>query len=258
MDKDERIYSANETINLMKKDGYKSNSVLVDSSCVTGSFENFDTKIFVQNENVINRIFTACKSSKHVGVLNFASAKNPGGGFQYGANAQEEALCRVSYLYGELIKFKQSYYSENQKNANRYLYSDKLIYSHKVKFIKNVQTNGAREFITDPVFCDVITIAAPNKSVNSKNSVKVTEREYTIDLVNKLTKVLREFKRNDCKDLILGAFGCGVFGNDPKKVARIFDLLLQSNEFYGEFREVIFSIYGKGPNLTAFRKEFND
>jgi uncharacterized protein (TIGR02452 family) len=109
MDKDERIYSANETINLMKKDGYKSNSVLVNSSCVTGSFENFDTKIFVQNENVVNRIFTACKSSKHVGVLNFASAKNPGGGFQYGANAQEEALCRVSYLYGELIKFKQSY-----------------------------------------------------------------------------------------------------------------------------------------------------
>src|SRR5258705_8268933 len=39
----------------------------------------------------------------HVAVLNFASAKNPGGGFLGSARAQEEDLARASALYPCLL-----------------------------------------------------------------------------------------------------------------------------------------------------------
>ena len=52
----------------------------------------------------------------NIGILNFASYKNPGGMFLRGSTAQEEALCHESTLYNVLIKFNDTYYKSNREN----------------------------------------------------------------------------------------------------------------------------------------------
>ena len=67
-------------------------------------------------------------------LLNFASARNAGGGFINGAKAQEEDLCRCSGLYQCLIS-QRGYYDANRKQESA-LYTDHLIYSPNVPWFR--------------------------------------------------------------------------------------------------------------------------
>jgi len=62
-------------------------------------------------EVIEDTTFSAARRLKmqfdRVGVLNFASPVNPGGGVTRGALAQEECLCRSSNLYPCLAKFEE-------------------------------------------------------------------------------------------------------------------------------------------------------
>src|SRR5688500_2570515 len=65
---------------------------------------NFTTEYEVNNETTLDaarRLVAA--GEKDVMCLNFASAKNPGGGFLGGALAQEECIARASALYPCLL-----------------------------------------------------------------------------------------------------------------------------------------------------------
>lgn len=55
-----------------------------------------------------------------VACLNFASAKNPGGGFLGAAKAQEEQLCRASGLYPTLLAQRIDYDENRQHRDARY------------------------------------------------------------------------------------------------------------------------------------------
>ena len=72
-----------------------------------------------------------------IGVLNFASAKNPGGGFLRGASAQEESLARTSSLYLALTeeRFINGFYDYNRRGRSG-VYSNRLIYSPRVTVFK--------------------------------------------------------------------------------------------------------------------------
>ncbi|PCR98792.1 TIGR02452 family protein [Lactococcus fujiensis] len=194
---------------------------------------SFETQILVFNENCVNRVFTEVYAGHKTGIMNFASPIFPGGGFLNGASAQEEAICRGSYLYPEIIA--QKAYYENNRAIDYTKHTAGLIYSENVKFIK-AEIKDIEEFV-EPVFADVVTVAAPQVIIGQQNEQIDTE------LTEKIIQTLRQFKEHNVESIVLGAFGCGVFGNNPHHVASLFDMLLQSEEFDHAFKRVIFSTF---------------
>ncbi len=162
-------------------------------------------------------------------ILNFASAKHPGGGYNSGAQAQEEANCRASLLYYSLVTKEASFYQEHvaMKSTS---YSDAIIYSTNVPFFRN----SNHQLLDAPIYLDVISCAAINQSKGKiKNAAKIMqqriERILEIALVAKATH------------LILGAFGTGVFKNPVEMIADIFHTCLKC-KFKDMFQEVWFAI----------------
>src|SRR5215475_10324587 len=85
------------------------------------------TKIEVANETTFRGLVRLSARGGHIGCLNFASARNPGGGFLTGAQAQEEALARASGLY-PCLQAAPEYYEKNRANRSA-VYLDLVIFS---------------------------------------------------------------------------------------------------------------------------------
>ena len=204
--------------------------------------ENNKYEIIVESIDSVSAIMEYSGSRK-TAVLNFASYKYPGGGFLQGSRAQEECLCHKSTLFNVLSKFEDDYYAENRKDLNGGLYQNKALYSPNVYFRGY---NSAR-------FCDVITCAAPNYSVAQRYGC-ATKEENSKALKSRIEFVLNIAKENEAENLILGAFGCGVFGQDAAEVAQVFKDNLE-NKFKNAFHKVIFAIpQGKDGNYEKFKE----
>lgn len=177
-------------------------------------------------------------------LLNFSSHKNPGGMFLNGSKAQEECLCHESTLYNVLSGFETDFYEWNRKHLNKALYVNRGLYSPDIMFVKD----------NKELQCDVITCAAPNKSAAQKYQ-NVSDDVNTKELRSRIQFVLDMADENHVSTLILGAYGCGVFGQDPYEVASIFKEFLNSKNYH--FKTVIFGIpKGKNDNFEAFEKVF--
>lgn len=146
----------------------------------------------------------AVKLGGKVCALNFASYKNPGGGYIRGAYAQEEALCFESVLY-QCLRAETGYYAYNNKNLQYGAYTNAAIYSPEMLFEHNGET-----FV-----CDVITCAAPN---HYKYSPFTPEDMNTV-MDERIRFMYQVVAGNAVDTLIVGAWGCGVFHQDPKFVA---------------------------------------
>ena len=195
---------------------------------------NFEEKgscnsIEVTKNSAVDDIFRTSREhpDKVIGVLNFASAYNPGGGFITGAIAQEEGLCHASTLYVQLRDCKELY--RLNKQANKDIYTDNMAVS-QTEFIKN--THGI--LVPNPVKTIVVTSAAVNNNkVQDPNSLRIEAAMRT-----RMHKIIQLFIENNCNILILGAFGCGVFKNDPHIIAEIWKEELSKHGGY--FDKVIF------------------
>lgn len=209
-----------------------------------------EANIFVNNEATVDRIFQISKSNKEavIGVMNFASAYNVGGGFETGAMAQEEALAYCSDL-AELQRTPEGFkYYEYNKEQNSAYYTDGLIVSETV-FFKDSQFN----LVGRPVKVIVVTIPAVNlNAVKSRNAdmscVKNIMKWRMIYTLN----IMQHF---NVTDAVLGAFGCGVFGNSPKDIAEIWDTLLNDAQYIRSFDNIYFSVLDFTKDLKNF-KEF--
>lgn len=212
-----------------------------------------NTEFEVRNETTLmggERIALTQKFQK-IGVLNFASAKNPGGGFLRGTQAQEESLARSSALYKSLLKCPEYY--EFHRSHKSLLYSDRIIYSPNCPVFKN--DDGT--LLKTPYLVDFITSPAPNAGEVWRNQPQDMDKIPEI-LYSRGSKLLSLALYHGCDALVLGAWGCGVFRNDPSMVAQMFaDLLLPSGEFHGTFEMVLFSVLDWTKENRIFT-EFNN
>ena len=188
----------------------------------------------------------------HVLALNFASAKNPGGGFLGGAKAQEEDLARVSALYTCQLA-QPAYYEANRATASM-LYTDHLIYSPGVPFFRSDDL----KLLETPFLVSIVTSPAPNAGEAMRRDSGAGPNIHAT-LESRAGHILAVAADKGYRTLVLGAWGCGVFRNKPTEVAAVFHRWL-SGRFKGAFDLVVFAIYDhtrEGSTLDAFQRQFS-
>lgn len=192
----------------------------------------------------------AAERGGHVACLSFASARNAGGGFLRGAQAQEESIARSSALY-PCLQAQPSHYARNRAHPSA-LYLDLAIWSPHVPLFRT--DDGA--WLDAPVACSVITCAAPNAAALRQHGA-FDPGEVAAALRTRAAFVLAIARDHGVERLVLGAWGAGVFGNDPEVVAEIFADLLRG-PFDRTFAEVVFAVIGGpgAPNHDAFARRF--
>lgn len=205
------------------------------------------TRIEVRNETTFAALQRLSDEITHVACLNFASAKNPGGGFLSGAQAQEEALARSSALYPCLLR-ASDYYERNRAHHSS-MYLDLVIFSPLVPFFRD----DSGVLLETPILASVISAPAPNAG-----AVADSEPGNMVLLEPALRRraelVLQTAQGHGVDKLVLGAWGCGVFRNDPRMVARIFsELLSLPGPFDSAFTEVDFAVFDRSQGQTTHK-----
>jgi len=185
-----------------------------------------------------------------VACLVFASAKNPGGGFLTGAQAQEESIARASALYPCLRTAREFYDFHRQQRDLRY--SDRIIYSPGVPVIR--ADDGA--LLDEPYAVSFLTAAAPNLAAITTNQPTAAASVPAV-LAARAERVLAVAAAHGHRNLVLGAWGCGVFQNDPAVVAAAFAAGLARAS--GSFDQVVFAVLDRqrgAPTHAVFARAF--
>lgn len=209
-----------------------------DEVCDYKNNKQLNNTIIIEDTDTVSSIFTHYNEGI-VAALNFASYKNAGGCFLGGSTAQEECLCHASYLYN-VLKECDSYYEYNNRHKNNALYTNRALYTANIRFFKNQKS----------VCCDIITCAAPNYYA-AKKYLNIDTNLNSKALKQRIKFVLDIAEYKNVDTLILGAFGCGVFGQDPREVATIFNEELKTHNF----NKIIFAIpSGHNDNYYWFNK----
>ncbi|MFD7319612.1 TIGR02452 family protein [Streptomyces sp. NPDC059875] len=180
-----------------------------------------------------------------VAVLNFASARNPGGGYLNGAQAQEEAVCRASALYTTLLRAPEYY--EHHRAERDAFYTDRVILSPGVPVFRDDRGGLLKE----PFTVGFLTSPAPNAGVIRRQNPALADRVPAV-LAARAERVLETAVAGGYRRLVLGAWGCGVFQNDPAEVAGAFRALLTNGgRFAGHFDEIVFAILDRTRERTT-------
>lgn len=235
----------------------KSKLYLKDYSFLDTNFghKNLNPTVSVVSDSILE-ISLRLREERPV-ALNFANPTTPGGGFKSGAIAQEETICRSSCLYPTLIMHPK-YYEENEENKefNDFYYNDNMIYSPDVLVFKNDEG----DLLDDPWHCSFITSPAPMRICmeNIGSSADEIEPKLKDVMTKRITNIIKVAAENQHRTIILGAWGCGAFGNDPFVVSQIFQNVLKE---YPYFDNIVFSIFTNSNketnlNFTCFRDLF--
>ncbi|WP_131740209.1 TIGR02452 family protein [Actinomadura roseirufa] len=210
------------------------------------------TRVEVTGETTLAAARRLCAPGARAPLaLNFASAKNPGGGFLKGAHAQEEGLARSSGLYESLLAARE-YYDFHRAQGDL-LYSDHMIYSPDVPVFRD--DDG--RLLEEPYEVAFLTSPAPNRG-----AIRDPAEADRIPAVLRVRarKVLAAAHANGHRRLVLGAWGCGVFRNDPAEVAAAFaEALAADGAFRGRFEHIVFAVWDPSagaPRRVAFERAF--
>lgn len=198
-----------------------------------------------------------------IAVMNFANAFHAGGGVTSGAGAQEECLCRTSTLYPLIYRksLRDTFYKHHEDLQNPKA-TDSLIYTEGVVICKTDEDLPKRLPKDKWVTVDVITIAAPDLRTESNKYLALTgggtsmqDAELFGYHVKRAIHMLTVAAAKKADILVLGAFGCGAFKNNPEVVANAYKTAL--SVFPKVFRKVEFAVYcvpGNTENYEVFSK----
>lgn len=182
--------------------------------------------------------------------LNFASAKNPGGGFLGGSQAQEESIARSSALYPSLIS--QPAYYEANRACRTAIYTEHMILSPSVPVFRN---DGGK-LLPQPYSVHMLTAPAVNAGAVIANEPFIVPK-----MMERIEMVLAIAAQRRYERLILGAWGCGVFRNNPATIAGLFaKALLHDRRFCNRFSTVTFAVLDNSVEqrfISPFRKAFD-
>ncbi|MEO1052400.1 MAG: TIGR02452 family protein [Bacteroidota bacterium] len=213
----------------------------------------YKTEILLENCTTLEACASLARQTEDVFCLNFASAKNPGGGFLGGAQAQEESLARSSGLYPAINQMREMY--DTNRKQKSCLYLDYMIYSPRVSFFRKDNNSLTDDFYV----ASVLTAPAVNAGVvKSKEQRNVPKIRPTME--RRIDKVLSIAYQKGYETLVLGAWGCGVFQNDPHEIADIFASQLKSGgKFENVFKTVFFAVLDRKDRgvYRAFAEHFN-
>jgi uncharacterized protein (TIGR02452 family) len=202
------------------------------------------TQVQVTNETTLGASRRLAERGLRPLALNFANGVQPGGGFLAGARAQEEVLCRSSALYQTLID--DPMYEEHRKRPLPD-FTDWAIYSPDVPIFRRDQGTA----LPAPWLLSVLTCAAPY--------APDTGQPQAGDLLQKrIHRVLAIARAFGHVTLVLGAWGCGAFENDPHRTATDFRQALE-HDYRGAFSDIVFAIADWSPErrfLGPFRDVF--
>lgn len=206
---------------------------------------------FVYNQTTLAVAEARVMQGYRVAILNFASATTPGGGWLEGARAQEETLARSSAL---VYTFRDDALYADATHWQNPFYNDTVIVSPGVPFFRH--HNG--QFIDTPWQADVITSAAVHaKAV--RNYLPERAGEIAPVMRQRTQKVFEVATTLDADILILGAWGCGAFGNDPEIIAQIMDDMMQVVDMrrFVAIDFAVVDLYDPPLNYTAFATRFD-
>ncbi|PAY16354.1 TIGR02452 family protein [Rhodopirellula sp. SM50] len=205
-----------------------------------------ETTVQVTNETTLMAAEQLTVSGHEPLALNFANGVNPGGGFLHGARAQEEGLCRSSALFLTLVGDPMYDHHRQREEPDS---TDWTIYSPKVPIFRS---DDGKE-LEAPWQLSFLTCAAPY-------APEIGQPRSGDLLKSRIQRVLAIAAAYGYRSLVLGAWGCGAFENDPKRTAQDFRTALES-DFAGHFSTVVFAITDWSPVrrfLGPFRDVFSD
>ena len=269
MTREDRVKIAQETVAISKRGTYLFNGVEkqltqennyllwepfdMNGMCVDSiEYEGkYNGDIIIRNESVVDTVYSLQSrkiNGDKVGVLNFASAKHPGGGFLNGSMAQEEALAYCSNLY-EVIR-DSDFYKINARSKST-AYTDTTITS-RITFFRTADFC----LVNDPYDVNIITCPAVNMSGIKLSKIDEAKQIMT----NRMAKVIALMINRNYEYIVLGAYGCGVFKNDPKDVASVWYNLLVERGLRFYFHKIYFTIIetSTDQNMKAFKQIFNN
>ena len=245
----DKIYKENTESSILNSIAYGPTAFGVNF-CTAPSTSNQPSEIQLQDKDSVTAAIEQriLHPDKKICVLNFASYRNPGGKFLEGSSAQEESLCHESNLYSCLREFEDTYYAAHRKPGatKKGLYDNEAIYLPSIIF--------EREGKIYPI--DVITCAAPNwkAAVNYFGMYNFMDNTEALKSRIKFIHAILEEQKVDI--VILGAFGCGVFGQDPREVATLFQ---QEFAHTNTISTIIYAIPTSGQyQFNVNYKVFND
>ena len=247
-----QLCKENEILKTAIKNSQKNQQVILEGAEIT----KVDNTLYGEPATIIvstKRTYEAASVYKgqKVAVHNFASASNPGGGVERGATAQEECLCRCSTLFPclKMPELWEQFYKPHRA-AHNPIHNDDIIYTLEIVVFKSDTANPKLLPEQDWYKVNVITCAAPNlrerpsnqyNSGDGNKAVKITDKALKEIHEKRLKRILDVAYQNGNEVVILGAFGCGAFANNPNVVAMAAKEVIK--EYQYKFKTIEFAVY---------------